>query len=461
MHLIDSLLIAGYFVLILALGLRAGRKVNDMRQFSIAGGRYGALVVFATLSASYIGGGFTMGNAATVYLIGVANVVAIWGFSIKEIFVALFIAPRMRHFPNALSAGDITGEAYGKPGKVLTGVFGMLLCIAIVGAQVGAMGAVFKVFLGMSPLVGIVLGCGLLIIYSTFGGMRAVVLTDVVQFALLFFGLPLVLVLGVIAVGGPARVIEAVPAGHWDLFSEMRPIAFVSLFLVFMFGEALVPPYLQRLMIGSPKNVGRGTLWSGIMSIPFFLITGLIGLVALAMTTDLESANLAIPFVVAEAVPIGLKGIVVAGILSVSMSSADSFLNSAAVAFSHDVVKPLRSRNPLSPSAELTLARFTTAFGGIGAVIVAISIEGLLEILFYAYNFWAPVVLVPLIAALFGFRTHWKYFFAAAGAGVAANLIWAWGLESPGGVDGLLLGILANAVVLWASPRSPARETQS
>ena len=394
-----------------------------------------------------------MGNAATVYAIGIVNIVAIWGFSLKEIIVAFVIAPRMRHFPEALSAGDIVGEAYGKPGKVMTGVFGMLLCIAIVGAQVGAMGAVFEVFLGMSPLIGIGLGCGLLIVYSTFGGMRAVVLTDMVQFALLFFGLPLILVLGVLAVGGPSEIIRAAPEGHWDLFSNMTVPAFISLFLVFMLGETLVPPYLQRLMIGSPEKVARGTLWSGLMSIPFFFITGAIGLVAFAMAPDLENTSNAIPFVVDQVVPIGLKGIIIAGILSVSMSSADSFLNSAAVAFSHDVVKPLRTRNPLTPAAELTLARFTTALGGLGVVVVAISIEGLLEILFYAYNFWAPVILIPLVAALFGCRTRWQYFVAAATAGVAVNLLWSWGLNSPWEIDGLLPGVLANAVVLWAAPR--------
>ncbi len=453
MHIIDFLILAGYFVLILTLGLTAGKQVRDMKQFATGGGRFGAFVVFATLSASYIGGGFTMGNAGNVYTIGIVNIIAIWGFSLKEILVALYIAPKLRNFPNALSAGDITGAAYGKPGKVLTGIFSVLLCIAIVGAQVGAMGAVFHVLLGMSPLIGIALGCGLLILYSTFGGIRAVIMTDILQFALLFIGLPLVLVLGVMAVGGVGETIERIPASYFDPFSSMGLAAFISLFLVLMFGEALVPPYLQRLMIGEPRKVARGTLWSGIMSFPFFFITGAIGLVALAMAADLESANNAIPFVVNEVVPIGLRGMIVAGILSVSMSSADSFLNSAAVAFSHDVVNPLRGRNPLSPKAELLLARCTTAIGGLGAVVVALSIEGLLDILFYAYNFWAPVILVPLIAALFGFRAPWPHLFAAAASGIAANLIWAWVLNSPAGIDGLLVGILANAVALAISAK--------
>src|SRR5690606_22496684 len=126
MNAIDYWIVGGYLFLILALGLNAGRKVHSLSQFSVAGRGYGRCVVFATLSASYIGGGFTMGNAAKVYEIGIMNIIAIWGFSLKEILVSVYLAPRMKQFPNAISAGDITGEAYGKPIKVLTGVFGIM-----------------------------------------------------------------------------------------------------------------------------------------------------------------------------------------------------------------------------------------------------------------------------------------------------------------------------------------------
>lgn len=98
METVDYWLVGGYLLLILTLGLHAGRKVNSLRQFAIAGGNYGTRVVFATPSVSYIGGGFTMGNTGVVYTIGLVNVTAIWGFSLKEILVEFFLAPRMRDF---------------------------------------------------------------------------------------------------------------------------------------------------------------------------------------------------------------------------------------------------------------------------------------------------------------------------------------------------------------------------
>jgi len=102
-----------------------------------------------------------------------------------------------------------------------------------------------------------------------------------------------------------------------------------------------VPPYVQRLFLSrESKHTARGTLWSGVFSFPFFAITGLIGIVALAIKPDLDP-NLPMPFVINTVMPIGLKGIVIAGVISIVMSSADSFLNAAAVAFINDIVKPL------------------------------------------------------------------------------------------------------------------------
>lgn len=144
--------------------------------------------------------------------------------------------------------------------KILIGVFGIIVCVAIVGAQVSAMGTVFQVFRGVEPIWGVLAGCTLLIAYSTFGGMRALVVTDLVQFFLLPIGLPLVLVMEAITLGGGHSTLKAMPPEHFGLFSNKTIIEFISLFFVLFLGEALVPPYLQRLMIGSPRKVAKDTI---------------------------------------------------------------------------------------------------------------------------------------------------------------------------------------------------------
>ena len=287
----ETLVVIIYLFFVLLIGLWAGRGIKTMHEYALAGKSFGMLVIFATLSASFIGGGFSMGNAEKVFLVGISNIVALWGFSIKEILVARYIAPQMMRYPNAISVGDIMDEHYGKGARLFSGVFSLALCAGILGAQIGAMGYVFNLFLDVDRVWGVLIGCGIVIAYATVGGMRSVVWTDIIQFIVLAFGIPMTLYFGLQHVGGWQAMQNNLPATHFTLPTEpLAVIALLSLFMTFMLGETLVPPYLQRLLIGkSSKDVIRGSLLSGLFSIPFFAITGLIGLVALAMQPSLDA----------------------------------------------------------------------------------------------------------------------------------------------------------------------------
>jgi len=446
LNYMDYAIIIFYLSVILLVGLWSGKGMKSLQEFSVSHRSYGSIVIFATLSASFIGGGFSTGNATEVFRLGIANIVALWGFSLKEILVARFIAPRMGNFPQVISTGDIMEQGYGKAAKVITGFLSIILCAGIVGAQVKAMGLIFNVFLNIKQIWGILIGCGIVIAYSTIGGMRAVVLTDLIQFCVLAIGIPAALVFGIVKAGGFSAIKAAVPAGHFSVPGETMTIAaFLSLFLTFLLGETLVPPYVQRLCIGKDAaHTARGTMLSGIFSIPFFAITGGIGLVALALEPKLDP-NLAMPHVIRTALPAGLCGIVIAGVISIVMSSADSFLNGAATSCINDLVKPLRI-NPLSERQELLLAKATNCFVGILAIIFAIKIRGVLDILIYSYNFWAPVILVPLSAVLLGICVTKAQFMAGTLAGIVGVLTWKGLLGTPAGVNGLVIGVFCNLI---------------
>ncbi len=246
----DQIIVVVYLVCIFALGIWGGKGVKNLIQFSVAGRSYGTFIIFATLSASFIGGGFSMGNAEKVFLFGIVNIFALWGFSLKEILVASFIAPRMGKYPDAISVGDIMRKNYGKTGMVVSGIMAFAVCAGILGAQVGATGYIFNVFLGIPRFHSILIGCGIVIAYSTVGGMRSVVLTDVVQFVILAIGIPLTLILGINHVGGWSAMIDSVPKTHFAFPGTGKTMAqFIAFFLAFVFGETLVPTYVQRLFL--------------------------------------------------------------------------------------------------------------------------------------------------------------------------------------------------------------------
>lgn len=452
MLFLDYVVVIVYLLGILAVGVSTARDVKTLNDFSVSNRNFSAVIIFATLSASFIGGGYTMGNAEKVYQWGIIYIVALWGFSIKEMMVAKWIVPRIDQSPDKISVGDIMQEAYGKSSKVVTGLFSTLLCAGIVGAQVSAVGYVFNLFLNVHYALGALIGFGIVIIYTTIGGIRAVVLTDIFQLIILGVGLPLTLIYGIYYVGGIETIINTVPHDHLSLFGHLSFISALSLFFVFFLGEALIPPYIQRLLIGrNLDHIKRGVFWSGLLSIPFFAIVGCIGLVALTMDTTINP-NLAIPYVVQEILPVGIKGLVVAGIIAIVMSSADSFLNSAAVAICRDIIEPLK-REPLRPEQSLKIARVATVATGLIAMVFALSIDSVLEILIYAYTFWAPIILVPLVGAIYGIKTKPQTFYISAGAGAVGFIIWQQLFHSLTNVDALIVGFIANLSVFYLCVR--------
>lgn len=455
--MIDTVIFIAYLAVILAVGLWAGRSVSTIQDYATSRQGFGSLVIFATMSASFIGGGFSTGNAEKVFLFGIANIVALWGFSFKELFVAMQLAPRLAKFQDAISVGDIMASAYGKSGRVITGICGLILCCGIVGAQVGAVGYVFQNFFGIDQLYGIVIGCSIVIIYTSIGGMRSVIFTDILQFTLLAIGLPVALVLGVYEVGGLSTLLDRIPADHLTIPGpDMTWFALLALFLVFLLGETLVPPYMQRLLAGrGAREAARGTLYSGLFSFPFFVVTGLIGLIALALDPDLNP-NLAMPYVVDTVMPPVIKGVLFAAIISIVMSSADSFLNAASIAFVNDVFKPLRG-NALSDRRELVLARAVTIIVGLSSVLFAISVESVLDILVYSYQYWAPVIVIPLIATIYGNPKSTAVFLWAAGSGAVVTFVWGTLLAEPAGISSIIVGVAVNLLVFLLLPAPAAR----
>lgn len=456
MGYLDIGIVSVYLMVVFIIGLWAGRHIKDIKEYAVAKHSYSATFLFATLSASFIGGGFSFGNADTVFNKGIGPATALWGFSLMMILVAVFIAPRMGAFKGCISAGDILAKEFGQPARLLAGLLGCLICMGILGAQVGAMGALFDLLTPLSFIQGVFLGCGIVILYTAFGGMRAVVLTDVLQFILLVVFVPLALVMGIQYVGGWERIQSAVPNHFFDILTpDFGWFAWLSLFLSFMVGETFIPPYVQRLLIAkTPAETAKGTLWSGFLSIPFFIISGLIGAVALTIDPNMPS-HLSMPMVVQVALPIGIKGLACAAIISIVMSTADSFLNAAAVCLVEDTLKPLLKRNtifPNHPQKEVWLIQGLTLVIGFGSVFIALTISNLLDILRFSYNFWAPVLMIPLLCVLLGKKISKAAFWGGAGAGFAVILLsFSFGKLQWFGLDIVVIGVLANLIILLST----------
>jgi solute:Na+ symporter, SSS family len=449
--MIDSIIIASYLAFTLFIGIYAGRGVKTMRDFAIASKTYSTPIMVATITATLIGGESILGISEEMYKYGIIYLFVCMGFVVDRLFVSAFIiAPRIAKFDYAISVGDIMHKHYGKFGRILTGAAGMVLAAGYIGGQISGMGFIFHSFFGLPHVYGIILGLGIVILYSSFGGIRAVTATDVIQFVILIVAVPMVCNVGLDMVGGFGQLIEKIPSSHLTLSpSGETPWHFVALFFLFLIPD-LDPAFTQRvLMAKDVKQARNSMLITGCMELIFFILVMVISFTVLVMKPDLDP-HLVVNYLIDTVLPTGIKGFVVAGMLAIIMSTADSYLNVAGISFVHDVVRPLR-QTKLADKYELRLTRVSTLIIGVVALYGAINLESVMEIVLNFISFWTMVIMVPLYAIIFNFKVDKRSIIACFMAYIITFISWELYISPTYNIDIHVPGIIISLITFISS----------
>lgn len=448
MSALDWIIIALYFAFIAIIGYKTTKKVKTVKDYNVAGEKMSWTILFASLAASILGGGASTGMAGNVYQQGYVFMFAFFAYGIASILIGIFIAPKLKRYKNAQTVGDIMEKHYGKKAKLITGILSVGLCTGILGGQALALGTMFNVILDFPILIGIVIGMGSVILYTTFGGIMAVIQTDVLQFVLLGVILPVTLLIGISAVGGADVLVSSVPALHLSILGEWQTATFIGLFVTFLLGEALIPPYTQRIFTSKDADSARkGYVISGIFSFGFYFVTATLGLIAFVLYPGIQT-DTALPSIVKELLPIGMTGLAVAALLAVIMSTASSFLNSTTVSFMRDIF-PFIRKSPISDKTELTIGKILTGVIGILAVIFAINVPSIITALEYSYYLWAPTIVFPLIMGILTKKKNVPAGLVSIFAGGIATIIWTFILDEPFALSGVLPGFITNILAFF------------
>jgi len=298
----DHLIVYIYLFAMLVLGIWAGRGVNDMKDYAVANHSYSPMVMMLTLFATILGGGSTLGIAEAIHHDGLIMIIPHIGTIISYVLLARFIAPKVARFSDMISMGDMMGAFYGPSGKKLTGLLGFLYSIGILAAQCKAMGYILNVTFGFNEVYAVILGASVLLVYSTFGGIRSVTVTDIFQFGILIIVIPLIANVAVTQVGGVESLISSIPAEKFEIANHTSFWKVFVMFLVFgVFPTFTVSPApVQRmLMTRNPKAISNIFYTAATMQIPFNVMILLIGFVAIVAFPDVDS-GLAMPIIINE-----------------------------------------------------------------------------------------------------------------------------------------------------------------
>lgn len=191
--------------------------------------------------------------------------------------------------------------------------------------------------------------------------------------------------------------------------------------------------------------VKKALLRAAFLYMPFFAMVGYVALVSLMINPGLNP-SLSFPFMVDQLLPPVVKGVAIVSLLSVLMSSADSFLHVAGIMFTNDVLDPLL-KTKLSNNAKLLTARLSTLLIGAIAVGVALFVSSMYEILLISYAFWTPAIVIPLIATILGKKATNQIFLISGISGIAAYLVWEIVFANNIPIDGIVPGFLVSASI--------------
>ncbi|WP_211830554.1 sodium:solute symporter family protein [Kistimonas asteriae] len=439
--------VAMFIIATLYVAARHAKRSCSFDEFALSKGFFGAFPLMTSIAATAIGSGFILGVGEKVYSQGFIYALCLLAGQPFQFILLAAIAPRLRRFQHCFSIGDILERRYDKRVRYACGIFWVLFCVGIITVQMAAIGRVAALILPIPIWLGSLVGGAIIIGYCSLCGIRGVVSTDVIQLCLILLGILFVITAGIHYLGGYGAFIHELNTEQIIGLADLGVVGALSLFLSFALGDFMIPPMVQRVMMARSHYQAALALSSACVVVVLIAAgAGFLGLLASVVNPD-ASVQSAINELLLMILPGSLVSVAICAILAAIMSSADSYLNTAAIAAVRDAL-PIFLKRALSEQQQLFIMRLAVVVIGGVAMVFSLYKGDLLSILLYAFNFWGPTVVVPLLGALFYQKLPPRLFFVPASIGLLTALSWDYfTLADQFYLSGLIAGMLACGVV--------------
>ena len=230
----------------------------------------------------------------------------------------------------------------------------------------------------------------------------------------------------------------------WD---SIPIIVLVGYALSYLLAAGSHPAYAQRILASKDtKTAVRGSVWSNIFSFVIEIPILLVPLTAFIILPNLENGEMMVPTVVSTFFPPVLKGIILAGLIALVVTTADSFLLLLGTTISTDIVPIFKSDVP--DKTKLIISRLTVIVGGIVAIVLGITGGGVFELFRMGAAAYGAAMFFPLLLACFWKQAKAKAINIGMIAGCALTLVWnQTGLNVSTSVEGVIVGAAACLVI--------------
>lgn len=414
MQALDWVVVGGYFLVMIGIGLWAKSRIKNAADYFTAGGKMPWWLSGISHHMSGYSAAVFVGYAAIAYTEGF--VLYVWwalGITIAMVVGAFLFAPRwprLRQRLGIISPLEYLKIRYNLPTQQLLAWSGTALKVFDVGAKWTAMGILLNVFAGVPLIWGVLLTGGVTLIYSTIGGLWADALTDTGQFLIQFVaGIVLFVVVLASLDGVPTlwTLWDKLPEGHGDAFNGQYTVLFVAVYLLINTLSYNGGTWnLAQRFIASPTgstarraallSAGLYLVWPLVMFFPMWA--------APLLVPDLADPSQSYARLALDLLPTGLIGLVLAGLFSHTMAMTGSDANAISSVVTRDILPALWRRPGGLPSkTELTVGRIAVfSFIALSMVIAltAGSFGGVLGLLIAWFGGLVGPIAIPMLLGL-------------------------------------------------------------
>ncbi|WP_312936978.1 sodium:solute symporter [Pseudomonas sp.] len=426
--LLDLSVVIVYAAGMLLLGWFGMRRARTQEDYLVAGRNLGPAFYMGTMAATVLGGAATVGTVRLGYVHGLSGFWLCAALGAGIIVLNLFLAKPLLKL-RISTVTQILERRYTPMARQASAVvmFAYALMIAVVSTL--ASGTVLQVLFDLPFITAILLAGGVVVVYSSIGGMWSLTLTDIVQFVIKTVGLMFVLLpICLYRVGGWDALHAKLPETAFS-FSTIGYDTILTYFLIYFFGILIGQDIWQRVFTARSEGVARvaGSL-AGVYCVIYGLVGALIGMCAKVLLPDLADANNAFASIVQSALPDGIRGLVIAAALAAMMSTASAGLLAASTTITEDLLPKLRSGR----ASTLGMSRAFTFLTGLVVLGVALVVNDVIGALTLAYNLLVGGILVPMLGAIYWKRatTTGAILSMALGCGTALVFMFRDGLEA-------------------------------
>lgn len=393
---VTIVLLAIYVIAIIAIGIWNSKNDNSEDYF-LASRKLPAWLLAITFIASWWGGGSAIDLVDHAHNNGLGSF-WIYGVPVLIATALMYLFSKGIRNIGTISQPELMGQRYNDTVSLMLTIFIIIFMVIASAVQVIVIGRFFHAFFDMGYGNGALLGTGIVLTYSLFGGFKGVVLTDLLQFVFFLFTGLFLFYLTYSQSGGlePVKLnaIANAKEGYTSFFSGVADnLAYVITFGTSWMIQANIWQRISAAKKGSDAK--KMMLISFLAFIPLYLMVTYTGMFSSVLYETVPETGI-IPDLVSNLSSPILSAILFVGLCSAIMSTMDSLINTGALSLTVDVFQKYIQPDA-TPGTQVLVARISTLVMAGIALVMALKIQSVLTISWIASDFLTSGAYVPLV----------------------------------------------------------------